>query len=89
MGVVLTEVGNGFEITSGFARPCTASAADHRTIWYMISKPLPIATSQAPMYRVLRKLGLAFRSRSRVNGEYNPNAKHRNILNWKNVIGFM
>jgi len=32
IGVGLTETGNGFAITSGFASPCTANAADHRTI---------------------------------------------------------
>jgi len=55
----------------------------------MISNPLPIATSHAPMYMVLSTPALALISRSRVNGEYNPNAKHKNMLNWKKVIGFM
>ncbi len=33
MGVGFTEIGKGFAITSGFAKPCTANAADQRTIW--------------------------------------------------------
>ena len=32
IGVGLTETGKGFETTSGFAKPCTANAADHKTI---------------------------------------------------------